>query len=193
MARVSFTVLGLIALTGCASPMPQGMPFISTSANSAPLEVTKDDIVPYGTFARNCTISASEMGTEVKNISGYQFFDSEPEGTRNRTMFLTGFRDRCARQFTGALVMFGDVGTHEVVRYSEIGLKRPYSATDEAYEVIKATYCGARRTKPCGRRIDSLAKSTSFVTVYDGFSDNAAWLDMLMHKGEIIAVEINDG
>ena len=130
---------------------------MSTGAPTGDSDVTKDDIVPYGTFARNCTVAKADMGAEVKSAAGFRFFDPRPDSTRKRTMFLTGFRDGCARQFSGALVMFGDVGTHEIVRYSDVGLKRPYSATDEAYEVIKTTFCGARPTKPCGRRIDRLA------------------------------------
>lgn len=192
--------LGTLTLFGCADQLAQknqieGIDHETSQttrfADTAAIEVTKTDVVPYGQFARNCSVSRDDLGTAVGSASGYNVYDTAPNTAEPRTHFITGFDDNCARQFTGALVLFGDVGTHELVRYANVGLDQPYSLTDEAYETIKGSFCRVARTEPCGRRIDRLAKTTSFVTVYESYADNSGWIDLLMHKGEMVAKDIN--
>ncbi len=191
-------------LTGCSDPLsrmdllsdvdaqsPQGVGFIGTTERDGATDVTAEDTVPFGQLARNCTIRRRDMGKKVDSVSGYDIYDSAPGTTRLHTFFIDGFRDGCARQLSGALIIFGDVGTHELVRYADVGIDQPYTITDEAYEVIKASYCRVGRTEPCGRRIDRLSKTTSFVTIYDSFSDNARWVDALLHKGEVVAQDVS--
>lgn len=170
---------------------PQTIGFLGTLERDAVTEVTTDEVVPYGQLARNCTVRKRDMGTAIGAASGYEVYDTDPSATGLRTHFITGFRDKCARQFTGALVMFGDIGTHELVRYADVGIDQPYTITDEAYEVIKGSFCRVGRTEPCGNRIDRLAKSTSFVTIYESFADNSGWVDLLVHKGEVVAKDVN--
>ena len=186
MYRASLAAVTALMLSGCLDPVGVD----STGVGFADMSVATDT-VPFGQLARNCTVSKSELGKRIGGASGYDVYDTAPDTTRPRTHFLTGFRDGCARQFTGALVVFGDIGTHELVRYAEVGLDQPYTPTDDAYEAIKTTSCGVRRGSPCGRAINRLARNTSFVTIYESFADDARWLDVLLHKGEVAAQDIN--
>ncbi len=203
-SRITLLAVTMTVLTGCADPLAQidlmsnvdgqserGIGFIGTSDATGSNDVTADDKVPFGQLARNCTVRKRDMGTKIDSVSGYDIYDTKPGATGLHTFFIDGFRDGCARQLSGALIIFGDVGTHELVRYADVGIDQPYTITDEAYEVIKASFCRAGRTEPCGRRIDRLSKTTSFVTIYESFADNARWVDALLHKGEVVAQEIN--
>lgn len=151
-------------------------------------QVTSDVRLPFGEIAANCTVSKGDMGTLVDQNGGYALYDSATNQATLRNHYVTGFKDKCARQFSAATAIMGDVGTHEVVRYLPTNAKHPYSAADTAYEQIKASYCGVGRGQSCGAKLDRLAKSTSFITVYEGFEDNAKWADMLLYNGEVAAI-----
>lgn len=170
-----------------------GMGFIGALRGSAPDDVTIDTVVPFGEIRRNCTVKTSQMGTRISDASGYEVYDTNAKALGSRTHFLTGFRDGCARQFSGSVVMLGDVGTHEMFRYTNVGLKRPYSTTDEAYELIKASFCRVGRGEPCGKRIDRLAKTTTFLTVYETLATRSRWANTLVHRGEIVAEDVHGG
>ena len=163
--------------------------------NAGSDEVASGDVPPlarlaFGEVGRTCGLSQSEFGTRVADVSGYQVYDTFPKSTAPRPHYLTGFSDNCARQFTAALVLTGDVGTHEVVRYQGSGRNLPYTSTDEAYEQIKAQFCGVSRGQPCGRRLDALARRTTFVTAYERFDSSPVWADILLHNGDFVAVSV---
>jgi hypothetical protein len=108
-----------------------------------------------------------------------------------RTQFVSGFRDRCARQFTGALVLFGNPDVHETTRYARTN-KRPYNATDEAYEAVKSRICGVRPRVPCpADRYDRLDAAVSFVTVYSKFGATDEWYEILLVDGQLEAAAIS--
>ena len=67
-------------------------------------------------------------------------YDTMPDTTSQRVHYITGFDDGCPRAFLGALVLPGDVGTHEIVRYSNTRVQLEYSETDKAYESIKLIF-----------------------------------------------------
>jgi hypothetical protein len=146
-------------------------------------------MLPYGTIAAACGVSGAQLGTRIAVASGYELYDTNPTSVQPRTHYLTGFGDRCPRQLTAALATFGDVGTHEVVRYLPSNADMPWSQTDEAYERIKAQACGASRGQPCGGAIDRLARRTTFLTVYENFGTNPTWADVLLHDGEVAALD----
>jgi hypothetical protein len=180
---ILFVCLGL--MVGC------DVPVAGTTAEVA--DITADRRVGFGDLGRNCAVSGAALGKQVTAAAGFAIHDTAPGGTGQRTHYITGFQDGCPRQFTGALVLLGDVGTHELVRYADIGLDQPYTPTDDAYERLKTSFCGARRGQPCGGRIDSLAGRATFVTVYDGFGDAADWMDILLYAGDVLAFDVNDG
>lgn len=152
------------------------------------LEVTSDVTLPFGEIALNCTVSKAALGQKVDKNAGYAIHDTVPNSATLRTHFVTGFKDKCVRQFSAATALIGDIGTHEVVRYLPSNAKHPYSAADTACEQIKASFCGAGRGQPCGKKLDQFARNTTFITAYESFADNAEWADMLLHNGEVAAI-----
>ncbi|SEW27031.1 hypothetical protein SAMN04488515_1952 [Cognatiyoonia koreensis] len=158
----------------------------SAPANSVPPNAG----LAFGEIAPTCGMSRRDLGTEVASASGYTIYDTIPNSTAPRTHYITGFDDNCARQFTAALVLLGDVGTHEVVRYNPANRNQSYTATDNAYEAIKASFCRAGFGKPCGGRIDRLAKRTTFVTAYERFGSSPVWANFLLHNGDVAASDI---
>ena len=145
--------------------------------------------VPYGEIATICNVPSNSLGTMVANVAGYKIYDTIPNATAMRPHFITGFDDGCARQFSAALSLTGDVGTHEVVRYLPANRNRPYSTTDNAYEAIKASFCRVSHGTPCGSRIDALAGNTTFVTAYEKFGAHPRWVEILLHDGEVKAID----
>ncbi len=142
--------------------------------------------VPYGVLATVCGVDAASLGSPVASASGYAVYDTDPTTTAPRTQYITGFEDGCARQFYAALAIFGDIGTHELVRYSEAA-GDGYSGTDRAYETLKAAYCGVAEGVPCGARLEALAARTTFLTVYESFGTENGWADILLSDGRVIA------
>ena len=79
-------------------------------------EVQQGVFVDYGAVVAVCGLNARDLGTKVETVSGYTLYDAGGDPAVARTHYLTGFADGCARQFTAAMALFGDVGTHEFVR-----------------------------------------------------------------------------
>lgn len=183
MTPIKATLL-CAALAGCAGLPTGGRPIVVSQADDR--AVPPGAALPFGEIGTTCGLAPAQMGTAVARASGYTIYDSAAGSTVPRTHYLTGFADGCARQFTAALVLTGDVGTHEVVRYA--GAPRPYSRTDTAYETIKAAACVVPSGQPCGARIDALARRTVFVTAYPQFSDSREWTEVLLHEGEVAAI-----
>lgn len=144
----------------------------------------------FGEIAAMCNVQRSELGTKIAEASGYTIYDTQPGSVQIRPHFVTGFNDRCPRRFDAALVFLGDIGTHELVRYSKTRVTLDYSATDEAYEAIKASYCGVARGAPCGARLERLADDTTFVTAYKTFGAGPEWAEFLLHDGDVAAADI---
>jgi len=166
-------------------------PRVSAPTGPDATRVAPGTILPYGQIATVCGLSDSALGTVVEQASGYVVHDTAASSVAQRTHYITGFPDGCARQFTAALALFGDVGTHEVVRYMSGAAARPYSATDTAYEQLKADVCRVGAGEPCGPALDRLARRTVFITVYETFGTNPTWGDILLHDGAVLAVNFN--
>ncbi len=162
----------------------------STDAPPKPGTVPPLTNQPFGEVGTTCGLSTREMGTNIADVSGYKIYDTAPNTTGPRPHYITGFKDRCARQFTAALVLTGDVGTHEVVRYETAQSRRPYTQVDNAYEAIKSGFCRAGFGKPCGSRINALARNTTFITGYERFTSSPVWMEILLHGGEVAAVAV---
>ncbi|MEJ6399094.1 hypothetical protein [Yoonia sp. 208BN28-4] len=175
------SLFGFGRTAGAATPSPDG---------------PDRQVVPFGTrlpFGEIATVcdAPSNLGTRIASVSGYDVFDSIPNSTAPRPHYIRGFGDGCVRQFTAALSLMGDVGTHEVVRYNPAN-RQPYSETDNAYEAIKASFCRVSHGSPCGGRLDSLAANTTFLSVYERFGTNGKWFEILLHGGQVAAIAIED-
>ena len=144
--------------------------------------------VPYGEIATNCDVKRGQLGTKIEESSGFVLYDTVPNATSLRTHYITGFKDRCARQFSAATALLGDVGSHEVLRYLPANKRRPYTDIDNAYEAIKSSFCRVGFGQPCGAKLDRLDGVTTFITAYRNFGANPTWSNILLHKGEVKAV-----
>jgi hypothetical protein len=164
----------------------------SVPAPSTP-EVAPGTVLPYGQVATVCGVPTSAMGTIVGQAAGYTLYDTASNTIALRTHYITGMTDGCARQFTAALALFGDLPTHEMIRYQPTNADIPFSATDVAYEELKGSICGAASGQPCGNAIDRFARNTAFVTVYETFGTNPEWSEVLLHAGDVIAVSEKSG
>ncbi|MEL6887771.1 MAG: hypothetical protein AAFO86_03595 [Pseudomonadota bacterium] len=157
-------------------------------------DVDVGTVLPFGEIARVCDAKARNMGEIVARAArkgrGYVLYDSAPDSPDARTFYVTGFADNCPRQFTASIALFGEPVLHELLRYGLPARDFPYSATDEAYEKLKARVCNVGRTKPCGARISRLENTTTFVSVYENFGENARWNDILLHDGEVLAAAL---
>lgn len=170
------------------------------SAGSAPKpgapdfrEVAFGTTIPYGEVARVCGVSDAGLGkttqTWPERGRGYAVHDSAPGAKGARTMYLTGFKDGCARQITAALVVFGAPETWEQIHYGPAGDSLPILSTDRAFEEIKALVCRVGQGKSCGSKMGKLEEDTVFVSFYERFEDNTRWTNILLHDGEVVALD----
>lgn len=150
--------------------------------------------LPFGEMARLCGAPAGKLGSRAAKYPergrGYTLYDSAPGSTGMRNFYLTGFDDGCARQFTAALAIFGEPEIYEQIRYGAPSKTQPVAETDAAYERVKSRVCRVARGKPCGSRIRELSKDTVFVSVYERFGSNARWKNVLLHDGEVVALDV---
>lgn len=172
---------------------PAGLGLFANGSNSPETDAISDAPLKFGEVGVACGIKRQNMGKQVdktpkKGRALFKLFDTEPGSIQQRTQYITGFADGCARRFIASLVLFGAPDLHETHRYSSALKSVPYSGTDNAYEKIKLSMCGVGRGKPCpDARARKLAKTTSFVTVYPTFGGNADHLEILLHNGRLIA------
>ncbi|KAA9010424.1 hypothetical protein [Histidinibacterium aquaticum] len=194
--RGLFAMLGLGnggGATPAAAPAPGGGLFGGGSSSGPDAQdVPPGTVIPYGRIARVCDLPRRRLGQRVLQESGFTVYDSIPNSTAPRPHYITGFSDGCPRTITGALVLAGDVGTHETVRYQPSNSGIRYTETDEAYEQIKSRICGARRGTPCGNRIDRLARNTVFLTVYERFGGGDRWVEVLLHDRGVSAIDFKE-
>lgn len=149
--------------------------------------------LPYGRMARVCDFKTSDLGRKVDSYAGddqgYQLYDSKPGATGLRSFYLTGFDDKCARQFSGALVMVSSAETYEGLMFSPARKTLPQSKTDSAYHRLKQKICNVTAALPCGKRMNKLSKSTVFVSIYERFGAGR-WKNILVHDGEVLAMDL---
>lgn len=160
-------------------------------------DITAGAVMPFGEIARVCDVARRDLGTEVDGGGGFKIYDTIPNSTAPRPFYITGFDDDCARTFTGAVVVTGDVETHEFVRYRPSNERISYTETDNAYEALKASVCRVGRGQPCGARLDQLDRNTHFITVYNFFGGTFSavpteWAQILVHDGRVLAMSIKN-
>ena len=138
------------------------------------MDVTFGTILPYGEVTRVCNAKGqSSLGGRLDKAPssgrGYALFDSAPDSTGPQIFYVTGFKDRCPRQFTAALSLFVSPEVHEQLRYGRPIKLYPYSTTDKAYEKVKSSVCKVRKSKPCGANLKTLERNAVFVSTYEKF------------------------
>lgn len=155
--------------------------------------VAPGETLPYGELVRACNLSPRDLGQETERYRDYRIYDTAPGGSGMRTFYVTGFDDGCPRQFSAALAMFGSAEMHEQLRYGLPKEVQPYSRTDQAYEEIKGRVCRAAAGEPCGSRLDRLDRDTVFISIYERFGSNPEWANILLHDGEVAAMDLKRG
>ena len=177
-----------LILTMAACGDPGGGVVTDMPGGAVAAQVAPGSVLPYGEIATVCDLPAAALGTRIGSAAGFTLYDSAADSIALRTHYITGMADGCARQFSAALALVGDLVTHEALRYQPANADLPYSATDLAYEQIKGTFCGVARGQPCGARIDRLARELAFVTVYETFGTYPEWNEFLLHDGDLRAI-----
>jgi hypothetical protein len=161
---------------------------------AATRDVVPGEVLAFGEVGRNCEARSMPLGTKVETSDTrggvYTIYDTAPGSTAPRTFYVTGFEDKCPRQITAALAMFGAPAMHEQLRYGLPAKEYPYSATDAAYERVKKKICGVAAKKPCGSKIEFLERNTVFISAYERFTDSARWADVLIHDGSVLAASL---
>lgn len=151
--------------------------------------------LPFGSVGTACGLPKKDLGKQVdkfpsSGLAKWKLYDTEPTSTQPRVQYITGFSDGCARQFTASLTMFGSPALHEIHRYGAAQKNVPYSASDKAYEKVKAGVCGVGRGKSCpASKAKTMERNTSFVTVYQQFGSSGARMEMFLYNGKIVASE----
>lgn len=166
---------------------PEAVTASLSNPSGVPAPEAQSVVPAFGNVASACGMARDTLGTKIEETAGYQLYDTEPDSTAQRTFYVTGFDDKCPRQFRAAVALFGAPSMHETLRYGRPSDAYPYSDTDEAYERIKRAVCGVGKTKPCGKKIDRLERATVFISTYEQFADNGRWSDILLHDGEVVA------
>lgn len=192
--RAIVVVLTALALAGCGAPMggaglsgggSEGVVYSDVGAGAA---------LPYGQIGRVCGVPDAQLGTVIARYPetgrGYAIHDTAPSQTGQRTFYVTGFSDGCARQVTAAMAMFGHPDTYEMIRFGAPSRTQPMAATDAAYNRIKAATCRVAPDKPCGARLDRLARDTVFVSLYERHGSNPRWKNLLLHDGDVVALDM---
>lgn len=163
----------------------------SSASRGGKSTVARGEVLPFGQVGVACGLRKSEMGREVDRFpkegkAQWFLFDTSPASTGPRTQFITGFSDKCARQFTASLALFGAPALHETHRYSSSQRRKPYSQADTAYEAIKSRLCGVGRGKRCpASKIGAVEKKVAFVSIYNRFGDTKGWLELLLNNGKL--------
>jgi hypothetical protein len=160
-----------------------------------PRDPSAGDALPFGAMGRACGLDRSALGSRIAwypqdGQAVYTLYDTDPGSEDTRTFHITGFEDGCARQVTAALALFGEIETYEVLRYGPTGDALPLGATDTAYDRIKRRVCGVGRRQPCGDARAMLARDTVFVSVYPRFGSNPDWQTLLLHAGDVAALDV---
>jgi hypothetical protein len=161
-------------------------------------DIAAGAVLPFGQIARVCGMDNDDLGRQIDSGGGFSIFDTIPNSTAPRPFYISGFDDDCARTFTGAVVVTGDVETHEFVRYQSSNERIEYTTTDNAYEALKASVCRVGRGQPCGARTERMNRNTHFITVYNFFGGTfsavpSQWVQILVYDGEVLAMSIKDG
>lgn len=198
-SRLAVTCLLALIATGCAAPEAGNAPETGRGGGAllalqAAPERVRD--TPFGTVVKACGVSGPALGRLVARSPGpgtFALYDTAPGRAGPRTQFVTGFRDGCPRQITASLALFGTATAHEATRYNPLNVA-PYSATDDAYEEVKAKVCGIDPGAFCkGAKARRLARDAAFLSVFLDAGGAGRWMQMFLYKGRLVSFATLEG
>ncbi|MFY0681472.1 MAG: hypothetical protein JXR13_12935 [Thalassovita sp.] len=179
---------------GLLSLFKRDTPEMQDEAKVDPEEIGFGAALPFGDVALVCGKKTADFGQRIASYPEtrpvYHLYDADPTNTAPHPLYLTGFKDGCARQITASVAVFGSVELHEQLRYVLPDGAHPFSDTDKAYEKLKRKVCGVARKTPCGEDLPKLAKDTVFVSAYDRYGDAEGWANLLLHNGQLVATDL---
>lgn len=157
------------------------------AARAAP-KVGPGVLLPFGAIGKACDVQARDMGGLIEKNGKWKLYDARPGSTAVRNFFVTGFKDGCPRQVTGAVALFGDLQLYELVHFGGGGGQHG-TATDAAYAQLRSRDC--RGAGACSEKgVKKLARSTAFLSVYPAPGASRS-MELLMHKRELVAKAVN--
>ena len=172
---------GVLALAGClgagSGPDPTAAALQPMAASAAPQPMTASDAARV-----ICGAAAGRSGRATASMAGFRLHDPAPDTVTLRTVRITGFADRCARDVTGAVVLFGQPDLYELTRAAQEDFEP--GPTDHAYDALKARLCGG--AVPCA----ALQRRAVFVTAHGRAGDDRRWLQLLLADHDLLASEV---
>ncbi len=129
-----------------------------------------------------CGPEARSPGKTTAEAAGFRLHDPAPGSVSPRAVRITGFADGCAREITGAVVLFGRPALYELTRGAQ--RKQASGPTDIAYDALKSKVCGGPAT--CAAVQDRAV----FVTAHGKAGEDTRWVQMLLADGALLASEV---
>lgn len=162
---------------------------------AAKAEIPIGTVLPYGQVGVACNVRGRKLGKVIDQFTqrgtDFKLYDTAPNSTNPRTFFVTGFKDGCPRQFTGAIASLGSPVLHERMRFDSYNKSLAITETDRAYDKIRKRVCKTRGKTLCPQeKVDALEAETAYVTVYEQFGANKHWAEILLHKGKLVATSL---
>lgn len=173
----------------------RGVKKSSLVSSLADTQSAKSGPIKFGASVKVCGVSKKKMGKKIESFPAkgprIHLYDSNPASKAPRDFYITGMKDNCARRFTAAAAMFGDLELHEIMRYNMSAASMPYSETDVAYEVLKGRKCHVKKGVSCGeKKMKNFSKSTALLTLYKSLDGRGAWAEVLLYNGAIYASSV---
>jgi hypothetical protein len=201
-----------VAPDAIAPPAPEVTPAESTVAVAVPVEETERprrglfgprranapvsaEVSPaategpaaFGAFRSACGLSSRALGKQVDQAAGFKLYDSDPNALTPRAFYVTGFSDRCAREFVGSVALFGTIQLYELVHFGGGAPSPEAGSTGAAYRKIRQRSCGAARKGVCSASgTKALEKDTAWLNVY-GQKGRSTYHEVLLSRGAVVA------
>ena len=141
----------------------------------------------FGSFRTACGLSNRALGKKVDQAAGFKLYDSDPAALTPRAFYVTGFADRCAREFIGSVALFGTIQVYELVHFGGGAPNPEVGLTGAAYRKIRQRSCGAARKGVCSASgTQSLARNTAWLNVY-GQKGRSTYHEVLLSRGKVVA------
>lgn len=155
-----------------------------------PAEVAKgaEAVAEDGPVTKVCGLRGGALGQQVAEApGGWTLHDVAPGSMSPRAFHVTGFADRCPREITGAVAVFGSAELYELLHFGPLKVAHRDDDVAQAYGALRQKACGSA-TAPCSEKGQAeLARTVVFVNVYPvaGSDDH---VDMLLSGGKLVAV-----
>ncbi|WP_116133810.1 hypothetical protein [Tropicimonas sp. IMCC34043] len=141
-----------------------------------------------GPVVKVCGVKGRSLGRKVADApGGWSLHDPAPGAMSVRAFAITGFKDRCARQITGAVAVFGSSELYEVLHFGTLGRRHREDPVAVAYAKLRAGACGTATGRCPPRGQAALSRNVVFVTIYPS-AGSIEHIDLLLSRGRLLAI-----